>query len=142
VIAAVFDTNVVISGTLAPDGAPGKLLNAILDGFCQPVVTDSIMAEYEEVLSRPKFRFPRAKIHFLLDAIRARAVYAPFMPVRIEGALPDSDDIIFVEAALSLQAPLITGNAKHFPEPVVRGVLILSPAVFLARLRPGAGFPV
>ena len=139
---AVFDTNVVISGVLTPDGAPGKLLNAILDGFCQPVVTDSIMAEYEEVLSRPKFRFPPAKIHQLLDAIRSRAVFAPFIPVHIEGILPDPDDIIFVEAALSLQVPIITGNAKHFPKPVVRGVLILSPAVFLARLNLGSGFTV
>jgi len=133
-IAAVFDTNVVISGVLAPDGAPGKLLNAILDGLCQPVVTDSILAEYENVLSRPKFRFPLAKIHPSLDAICSRAVFAPFSPVRIETALPDPDDIIFIEAALSLQVPIVTGNAKHFPKHIIRDVPILSPSAFLDKL--------
>lgn len=28
-IAAVFDTNVVISGVITPDGPPGQLLNAM-----------------------------------------------------------------------------------------------------------------
>ena len=133
-MAAVFDTNVVISGVLAPDGAPGKLLNAILDGFCQPVVTDSILAEYEEVLCRPKFRFPLSKIHPLLDAIRSRAVFAPFVPVSLDAVLPDPDDMIFLEAALSLQVPIITGNARHFPKHIVQCIPIFSPSDYLVRL--------
>ena len=133
-IAAVFDTNVVVSGIISPDGTPGKLLNAILDGICQPVVTDSILAEYEIVLSRPKFRFPVSRIHPLLDAIRARALYAPFVPVVHADVLPDSDDVIFLEAAFSLNVPIITGNARHFPKHAVNHIQVLTPAAFLAQL--------
>jgi predicted nucleic acid-binding protein len=75
---AVFDTNVVVSGILSTAGAPGRILDAILDGFCQPAVTDAILAEYEAVLSRPKYRFSPAKIRLLLAAVRARATYSPF----------------------------------------------------------------
>jgi uncharacterized protein len=132
-IAAVFDTNVIISGVLSPDGTPGKLLDAILDGLCQPVVTDSILAEYEDVLSRPKFRFPAFRIHPLLDAIRSKALYAPFAPVERADALPDPDDVIFLEAAFSLNVPIVTGNARHFPKSVARRIPILSPAAFLAQ---------
>lgn len=131
---AVFDTNVVVSGVLSPDGSPGKLLNAILDGLCQPGVTDSILAEYEAVLSRPKFRFPSSRIHSLLDAMRARAVFAPFAPVMNVRSLPDADDVIFIEAALSLNVPIVTGNARHFPKQVLKQIPILSPAEFLTRL--------
>jgi uncharacterized protein len=133
-IAAVFDTNVVVAGVLSPAGTPGKLLDAILDGLCQPVVTDSILAEYEDVLSRPKFRLPAFKIHPLLDAIRLRALYAPFAPVKHADALPDPDDVIFLEAAFSLNVPIVTGNARHFPKSVVRRISVLSPAAFLSRL--------
>jgi putative PIN family toxin of toxin-antitoxin system len=135
VIAAVFDTNVVISGMLSPDGSPGKLLDAILDGFCQPVVTDSILAEYEAVMGRPKFRFPASRIHSFLDALRASALYAPFAPMIHADALPDPDDGIFLEAAFSLNVPIITGNTRHFPKSVAGRIPILSPAVFLDRLK-------
>ena len=131
---AVFDTNVVVSGILSTSGAPGRILNAILDGFCQPVVTDAILAEYEEVLSRPKFRFPPAKIRLLLAAIRARAAFAPFAPYSGEHALPDPDDAIFVEAALGLHVPIVTGNHKHFSARAIGDIPVLSPAAFLAQL--------
>ena len=131
---AVFDTNVVVSGILSPSGAPGRILNAILERYCQPVVTDAILAEYEEVLSRPKFRFPPAKIRLLLAAIRARAAFAPFAPYSGEHALPDPDDAIFVEAALGLHVPIVTGNHKHFPARAIGDIPVLSPAAFLAQL--------
>ncbi len=134
-IAAVFDTNVIISGVLSPDGSPGRLLNAILDGLSQPVVTDSILAEYEAVLGRPKFRFPATRTQPLLDAIRARAMVAPFAPLSLAESLPDPDDIIFLEAAFSLNVPIVTGNSRHFPKSAARQIPILSPAAFLAQLQ-------
>lgn len=133
-IEAVFDTNVVVSGVLSPDGPPGRILDAILDGFCRPVVTDRILAEYEEVLCRPRFRLDIAKVYALLDALRARAEIAPFKPFMNASALPDPDDAIFLEAAVALGAPIVTGNAKHFPHKLTDDIPILSPAAFVAKL--------
>ncbi len=133
---AVFDTNVVVSAMLTPDGTPGKLLDAILDGLCQPVVTDSILTEYETVLCRPKFGFPTPKVYLLLDVLRSRAQFAPWSnSVLCAAGLPDPDDVIFLEAALSLSVPIVTGNLKHFPQRAVGHIQVLSPATFLARLR-------
>ncbi len=131
---AVFDTNIVVSGVLSPFGTPGRILDAILDGFCRPAVSDAILEEYEDVLNRPKFRFSPTRIRLLLAALRSRAVYAPFAPFADAHALPDPDDAIFVEAALGLQVPLVTGNRKHFPTHAVRGVSVLTPTAFLAQL--------
>ena len=133
-IAAVFDTNVLVSGFLSPAGTPGKLLDAILDGICQPVVSDSIMAEYEAVLCRPKFNLSQAKVRIILDAISARAMFAPFTSVCRKDSLPDPGDVIFLEAALSLNVPIVTGNLKHFPRKAAGSIQVLSPAAFLRTL--------
>ena len=134
VLSAVFDTNVIVSGVLSPKGTPGKVLDAILDGCCQPVVSDAILAEYEDVLSRPKFHLPSGKVRLLLAGIRIRAQFAPFAPVAYTSLLPDPDDALFIEAALVFRVPIVTGNGRHFPRPAVQGLSILTPAAFLARL--------
>jgi len=134
VIAAVFDTNVVVSGILTPGGPPGRILDAILDGVCRPVLTDGILAEYEEVLCRPKFRFSTDDVQLLLDAIRACALVAPYTPFPLKTPLPDPDDIIFLEAAAALGAPLVTGNVRHFPRSAIGRVSVLPPASFLNTL--------
>lgn len=132
--AAVFDTNVIVSAVLSPSGAPGRLLDAMLDGFCQPVVSDAILAEYEEVLNRPKFRFPAFRVHALLDAIRACSIHAPFVLLPNSEALPDPDDVIFVEAAAGAHVPIVTGNIRHYPRVVREGISVLSPSEFLIQL--------
>jgi uncharacterized protein len=134
-IAAVFDTNVLVSGVLSPSGAPGRLLDAILDGFCQPVVSDSILAEYEEVLGRPKFGLPLSRVRSLLDGIRARSLAAPFHPVTRACDLPDPDDVSFLEAAAALHVPMVAGNTRHFPKSAVGRISVLTPAAFLGMLR-------
>jgi putative PIN family toxin of toxin-antitoxin system len=96
-IAAVFDTNVVISGLLSPDGSTGRVLDAMVEGLCHPVVTDRILAEYEEVLCHPKFRFPMPKIHLLLDAIRTNAVYALYVPVIHATTYPTPMTLFFLK---------------------------------------------
>ncbi|MDZ4200324.1 MAG: PIN domain-containing protein [Kiritimatiellia bacterium] len=132
--AAVFDTNVILSGVLSPGGAPGRLLDALLDGVCRPVVNDSILVEYEDVLSRPKFGFPAFRIHVLMDAIRGRAVFAPFAAIKLKRALPDPEDLPFMEAALGHGVPIVTGNIRHFPRELMGSIPVFSPAEFLARL--------
>ncbi|MGF1615051.1 MAG: putative toxin-antitoxin system toxin component, PIN family [Gammaproteobacteria bacterium] len=47
--------------------------------------------------------------------------------------LPDPDDAVYVQTALTAQADiLITGNLKHFPFESYEGVRILSPRAFLS----------
>lgn len=49
---AVIDTNVVVSALLRWDSAPGAVLEQALVGSIVPLLSDEIMAEYEEVLWR------------------------------------------------------------------------------------------
>jgi predicted nucleic acid-binding protein len=60
-----------------------------------------------------------------------------FPNVRLRGVTPDPDDEMFLECAVAGEAHfLVTGDKRHLQSLVeVRGVRIVSPAVFLEILR-------
>jgi hypothetical protein len=49
-------------------------------------------------------------------------------------ALPYSADSVFLALAHASGGWLVTGNGKHFPKSVRRGVSVISPAEYLAEL--------
>jgi len=138
--AAVFDTNVIVSGLLSPHGAPGWLVDALQQGICRAVVDDAIWEEYVEVLGRPAFGFPPADTAMLLERIREYAIHALSAGERIrQTPLPDPDDAPFLACAAELGVPLVTGNLKHFPRTAVGKVEVLAPAIYVRRLREKFG---
>jgi putative PIN family toxin of toxin-antitoxin system len=128
---AVFDTNVMVSGILFPASPPGKLIDALLEGWCCPVISDAILAEYAEVLNRPKFKIAPERIEIFIEAIQSIGICAPFALSQYRARFPDPDDVIFVEAALGSNCALVTGNKRHFPSALMQGVRVFSPADFL-----------
>ena len=133
-IAAVFDTNVVVSGILSPEGAPGRIMEAIFDGFCRPVYSDAILMEYEEVLTRPKFFLIQRQVEGVLARFHEEGLIAPFDHAQHRDKFPDADDLVFVDAAIGANVPLVTGNIRHFPAQWMQGVRALSPKIFLEML--------
>jgi putative PIN family toxin of toxin-antitoxin system len=67
----VLDTNVIVSAGIAPGGAPAMLLfDWVLKGKVQVAVGPTVVAEYREVVRRPKFRrygFPPLWLEFLIE---------------------------------------------------------------------------
>lgn len=120
-IHAVIDTNVLVSVLLAKseDSSVIKLIDAVLDGKIIPLFNNEIVAEYTEVLSRPKFKFDKELRELLVERIvflgedADRTAYPE--------SLPDEDDRVFYEVALGTDdAYLVTGNLRHFPKtPIV-----------------------
>lgn len=113
---AVIDTNVIVSALLAkhPDSAPVQVIERVLDRVIVPMFNDAILAEYKEVLNRPKFPFSEDSVNAMLGAITEAGVATE----RVESAelFPDPKDVVFYEVALSRDdSYLITGNIKHFP---------------------------
>lgn len=116
-IYAVIDTNVLVSAMLSSESIPGYLTERALTGNVVPVLSEEILAEYEEVLSRPKFSFPREAVQALLDGLKKRGVLVE--PVAVEEEFADPDDAVFfavtMETRKSEDAYLVTGNLRHFP---------------------------
>ncbi|WP_263353852.1 putative toxin-antitoxin system toxin component, PIN family [Acidicapsa acidisoli] len=129
----VLDANVIISAGIKPDGAPATILmDWVLEGLVQLVVSPQVAAEYREVVQRPKFRrygFPPRWLESLIEESLQLADTEPLFPT-----CPDRADAPFLALAHSSGAWLVTGNLKHFPETARNGVTVLSPADYLAHI--------
>lgn len=111
----VIDTNIVVSAALKPDGLQRTVLLLAITKPARLYVTEAVMAEYREVLARPRIGIPRGRRQQLLQLIRNRSkTIRPARPVRVT---PDPDDNKFLECADAARADyLVTGNQKHFPK--------------------------
>lgn len=125
----VLDTNVLVSALLTPHGTPARVLDLALAGEIRLAFDDRILAEYRDVLARPKFGFSRGDVSDLLTALEADGEH--IIPRPIHAKLPDKDDLPFLEVAAFARAPLITGNTAHFPASARGGVDVYSPAAFV-----------
>ena len=96
---------------------PEAVFNLAVGGLIQLCVSEPIMAEYEEVLGRPRLGIPREKIANAMDRIRQSCYLIPENAKVDVGACPaDPDDVIVLECAESAATDyLATGNRKHYP---------------------------
>lgn len=116
---AVIDTNVLVSALLSEkeDAATVQVVDRLIAGIITPVYSREIMAEYQAVLNRKKFRFSQDRINFLLSAIEKFGVLVVPSPRGV--ILPDLKDLPFYEVVMEErddEAYLVTGNLKHFPK--------------------------
>jgi putative PIN family toxin of toxin-antitoxin system len=126
-IRAVLDTNILVSALLTPSGRPARVVDMALAGEVSACYDTRIVAEYRDVLSRPKFPFRPEEVSAMLDQLLATGLAVIGGPQLV---LPDPDDAPFAEVAVLVQAPLVTGNLRHYP-----GLsLAVSPSEFLASL--------
>lgn len=130
---AVFDTNVIVSAGIREGSPPARLvMDWVLEGQIQLATCPTIIAEYREVLSRPKFNrhaFPPIWLEVLIqDSLLLDD------PPAWPQLMPDPDDAVFLALAKLSGATLITGNLAHFPNARCDDVTVLSPAEYLRRL--------
>ena len=115
---AVIDTNVIVAALLTKnkDSATLQVVNAVLDGTIIPLYHQEILAEYSEVLHRPKFPLQEETVNFILKAITQYGIEV--FPQPSGEIFVDMDDLIFYEVALEKReddAYLVTGNQQHYP---------------------------
>lgn len=131
----VFDTNVVVSAMLTGGGTPDLALQLVLQGDAILLTDSRIMAEYDEVTSRPRFGFPPIERRVLLDVLARLSQPVLSRPLRL--SLPDPDDRLVVEVAIAGGADaIVTGNTRYFvPKKGELGVTVWTPRQFVDRLR-------
>ncbi len=113
---AVIDTNVLVSASITknPLSPTVKVVANMLGGRIKPVYNRDIIAEYAEVLHRPKFHLNENDIKLLIDSIQKYGIHSDRIP--FDGDMPDEKDRPFYEVSLSVEDSfLVTGNLKHFP---------------------------
>lgn len=127
----VIDTNVLVSAALTAGGTCDGIVRAAVDGRVRLAWSAPVLAEYQMVLSRSRFRLSSPVVASLL------AVFGPHeqvTPVPV-AALPDPDDKVFLATAMATPDQiLVTGNKAHFPAEICAPVRILTPIQALQRL--------
>lgn len=86
----VLDTNVLVSAFLKPRSKPARIMRLVLQGDIQIIVNEHILAEYLEVLKRPKFNLNLKNVQTILEVIRSKGINAPSLAESFD--LPDSSD--------------------------------------------------
>lgn len=131
-IYAVLDTNVLVSAlwTKNNQAATFMVIKLLQQGKFTALYNEEILTEYEEVLCRPKFKFPNDAITTILAFMREYGVHSSRVPY--DKSMPDESDRVFYEVALSKEnAYLVTGNLKHFPVTPI----VVTPAEMLEMLK-------
>jgi len=110
----VLDTNVVVSAHLNPNGQERFVLDLAVNGKLTFYYSEAILAEYDGVLRRTRFRIASDKLTESLALIRNSGKRVE-PKINLHIALDPSDDM-FLECAQEASAQyLVTGNKKHFP---------------------------
>ncbi|HLK18195.1 MAG TPA: putative toxin-antitoxin system toxin component, PIN family [Bryobacteraceae bacterium] len=111
----VIDTNIVVSAALKPDGLQRTVLVLAITKPARLYVSDPILDEYEEVLSRSRMQIPKGRRQQLLQLIRNRAHVV--RATHLLRVTTDPEDNKFLECADAARADyLVTGNQRHFPK--------------------------
>lgn len=144
---SVFDTNIYLQATLSDKGAAFACWQLAENDEVRVFVTEAILAEIEDVLTRPKLRekYPvltDEKVIEVLRAIRAHAVIVEEI-IRFYTFERDADDEVIINLALTCEAEFLVSRDKDlldlrddesftgkFPR-----LKILNPAEFLQAFR-------
>ena len=121
----VLDTNVIVSALLSPSGSPAKVYSLFINGEHELLYSDSILVEYQDVLSRTHLAIDADDASKVIDGIRNHGVCISPEPGTV--TLIDEDDRVFYDIAKSSGAYLVTGNLRHYP----KESFIVSPREYL-----------
>lgn len=133
----VIDTNVVYSGLYSSEGASFQILRGVKDGKITPVLSTTLVFEYEEVLKRnmSDLYLSEDEIDQIIDNIcnigEPQKIYYLWRPF-----LSDPKDDHVLELAVAARTDMIvTHNIKDFNGAEKFGVKILTPKILLENIR-------
>ncbi len=137
IVRAVIDTNVLHAGLYSADGASYQLLRMIEAGRLIPILSTTLLYEYEEVLRRHRdlLGLTQSVIEDILDGLckcgEGRNIHFLWRP-----QLPDPKDDHILELAVAAgNATVVTHNTKDFGPAHMFGVRIITPATMLKELK-------
>lgn len=128
----IFDTNVLISACIKPNGVPSKALKRA-QAIGQIIFSQATLTEFQNVVARPFFRkyldeewYNEITRRITMEAL----ITKPFVNTGIK--CRDENDIKFLELAASTKADcIITGDMDLLILHPFQGIPILNSADFL-----------
>jgi putative PIN family toxin of toxin-antitoxin system len=134
----IVDTNVLVSALIQKSYPYHILYDLVLEDKIRLCISQDLLAEYYDVLGRPKFRQYQdfaAKANVVLAGIEVKAERY-FPTVRLD-LISDKDDNKIVELAEACMADcIITGNTADFTFPYYKQTKIVTPREYWEQYRP------
>lgn len=133
-LCVVIDTNVIFEGLTKQGGAAGLIIDLWLAGLLEVCVSDALVYEYEDVLSRKLAPQRWQKIQPVLGALLSRAqftaIYYSWRPTS-----PDPGDDLVIDCAMNAGAVVITSNIRDFQKARESlGLKVMTPVELVLRL--------
>jgi len=136
-VRVIIDTNILVSGLISEQGAPAKIVDAMLQGQIIPVMSTVTFQEVKDVLSKPRLQvyLERSGVvtqEFLADLEKVAEFIQP-SPTNI--SIRDEKDRPFIELAATIPQPeyIITGD-KDFEQERYYGVPVISASLFVRKI--------
>lgn len=134
---AVVDTNVLRAGLYSATGASYQILRLVERGRLIPLLSTTLLFEYEEILKRhqKELGLTDRAIEDVLDGLcvrgECRRIYFLWRP-----ALSDSKDDHILELAVAAgNADVVTHNVTDFSAAAQFGIRVITPAKLLGELK-------
>lgn len=129
-VRVLIDTNVLVSAVLR-GGLPERILVAARNGQFRAVVSLHILAEFRDVITRPRFGIDLSLADALIEEIvEFCEVVAVERSTGSWSADPDDDPV--VEAALCARVDVVATGDAHLLVLDVQGLHFMRPAEFAA----------
>lgn len=131
-IRAVLDVNVIVSAFPAPNGTPGRLVAAWLDGRFTLVASETMLDRLAIAWRKPYFvsRVDDQLRDDAFDVLGARAEFVTPAP-DVRGVADDlEDDLVLATAVAGNASHLVTGDRGLLACNGYRGLTLLTPAAF------------
>jgi putative PIN family toxin of toxin-antitoxin system len=110
----VIDTNVFLSSRLSLLGNPAVVMKLIVEKDMELYYSPSILDEYKKVLAYERLKFSTE--HQMSAIADMKKIGILIEPSKSDIPMPDESDRVFYDTAKTVNAFLVTGNLKHYPE--------------------------
>jgi putative PIN family toxin of toxin-antitoxin system len=141
-IRATLDTNVLVAGIItSAQTVNGQVIQSWRENKYTLVLSEAILTEFSRTLLQPYFsaRLTAAQIEGTVNLFRSEATIVPLL-VTVAGVATHPEDDLILATALSGRAHYLVTRDEKLQKKVqeYKGVSIISPPVFLQRLREDA----
>jgi len=134
---AIIDTNVLHAGLYSASGASFRILRLIERGRVIPLLSTTLLFEYEEVLKRNQrmLGLSDLEINDVLDGLCVRGESRKIHFLWRPHLSDPKDDHILELAVAAGGADIVTHNVKDFVQASSLGVRIVTPSTLLGELK-------
>lgn len=133
----IMDTNVLFAGLYSSSGASHQILRRIDAGKITPVISTTLLFEYEDVLKRKQRELGMTdhEIDVILDNICALSEFQKIYFLWRPYLKDPKDDYVLEVAAASKTQVIVTHNVKDFKGIDKFGVTVLRPRELLEAMQ-------